>query len=121
MSESVESEPKSVKGFIVMSENRYLGEMGMVAWEKDLAEMSPEEYARSLVWTEHDKPEEARVIDAETVYLIPQLIEEGKWKKMPTHIIPAQWNEQSGVVLLGEKIDFDKLPPREDTPKNVTD
>lgn len=116
MSESHEFEPKPVRGFIVMSDDKYLGEMGMIGWDKEVNEFTPEEYASSLVWTEHDSPEEARVIDADTVYLIPKLIKEGKWIKEPTHAIPAEWSEQGGVTLLGEKVEFDKLPPREENP-----
>lgn len=110
MSETNEGEPNKVIGFVVMSgEQKYLG-VGM-GW---FADQSPEDQAKRLVWTNlHDKPEDARVFSQEMMQTIVQSVDKDNWGIKPTHAIPAVWSEDGGVVVTGEKIKIEDLPPVE--------
>lgn len=100
----------SVNGYIITVGNRdYLGifGMGLKGDEND------DEIIKKTRWSPRDKPEKAWVFSAEMTHLIKESLENDDWKTKPTHIIPATWSEDGGVVVTGEKMKIEDLPPLE--------
>ena len=117
MAEAKESSPKNVTGYIVVmneENNQYLGKQ-MMGPERN--EIDAYGFAELLVANDYADPTQARVLDPDVVYAVAEQVKEGRWKAKPQFLIPAEWSEQGGVKITGEKIEFDKLPPREEENK----
>jgi hypothetical protein len=108
MSEKIVGESKSVEGYILMEgEKNYLGKF--MGWQND---QSLEDQIHLLVFDDDKSgPEEARVFSMEETDLIVKSLKKDKWKTKPTHVVPAIWSEDGGVVVTGERMSINELPP----------
>lgn len=73
-----------MKGYIIASGKSYL--------------------AKRLYWYEYNKPEDAFVFSPNGFMLVIETC--GSWDKKPTHAFEATYDETSGSVTVGKKIEI---------------